>query len=112
MSGSNGAVGGAQAKAGASGKTKRESRRMALLKRTGLFGTDTTGADITRASSLEDLRDAYSLVHDVFIEQGYINHLPGGMRIRPFEALSKTATFVAKVEGRVVGVQSLVVDFG
>lgn len=112
MSERNGAVVGTQVRAGSSGKAPRESRRMALLKRTGLFGADTTGADIKRADSLEELRDAYCLVHEVFTEQGYIDHLPGGMRIRPYEALPKTATFVAKVEGRVIGVQSLVVDSG
>ncbi len=110
MSGKNGAVCGTQVRGGSSGKPERESRRMALLKRTGLFSGKDAGTDIKRATSVEDLQEAYRLVHDVFVEQGYIHPVPSGLRIRPYEALPDTATFVAEAEGRIVGVQSLVVD--
>jgi hypothetical protein len=92
-------------------KTERkESRRMALLRRAGLFGIDTKGAVITRAMTADDLIAAYRLVHDAFVEKGYINPLPGGIRMRAYEALPESATFVAKVDDRVVGVQGLAVD--
>lgn len=100
------------ADAGSAGQDapKRESRRMALLKRAGLFGSNTSGADITRATSLKDLLEAYKLVHDEFVAMGYIKPRPSGLRVRSYEALPETATFVAKVGDRVVGVQSIVVD--
>jgi N-acyl amino acid synthase FeeM len=89
---------------------KRERRRLALLKRSGFFNPMPSEVRICRATSFRDLRDAYGLVHDVFLEQGYINPMPGGLRIRPHEALPETATFVAKVDAEVVGVQSLIAD--
>lgn len=87
-----------------------QSRKLALLKKTGLFSADTKGAVIERACSAADLREAYRLVHQVYLESGYIHPEPTGMRVRIFETSSETATFVAKVEGRVVGVISVVGD--
>jgi GNAT superfamily N-acetyltransferase len=83
---------------------------MALLRRAGLFGVDTDGAVIRRAVTVEDLEAAYGLVHETFTERGYIRPKPGGLRIRPFEALPAMATFLADADGRVVGIQGLAVD--
>jgi len=88
----------------------QESRRLRLLKRIGLFGTDTKGARIKRATQPQELIKAYELVHDTFVEQGYIHPQPGGLRVRAFEAMPGTATFMAAQELDVVGVQTLVVD--
>lgn len=88
----------------------RESRRMALLRRAGLFGTDTKGAIIRRAVSAEELAAAYRLVHDAFVEKGYITPQPSGLRLRVTEALPQTATFIAVAGGKVVGVQGIAVD--
>ncbi|MEO7413369.1 MAG: hypothetical protein ABIZ81_08420 [Opitutaceae bacterium] len=85
-------------------------RKLDLLQRTGLFGTDTRGASIERAYTADDLREAYRLVHQVYLGTGYLNPEPGGMRLRIYETTSETATFVAKKEGRVVGVLSVVGD--
>jgi len=83
---------------------------MLLLKRAGLFSNDTQGAEITRATGLEDLTAAYRLVHDVFVQRGYIAPSDSGLRVRVFEALPETATFVAKAEDQVVGVTSVLID--
>ncbi len=88
----------------------RGGRKLALLKRAGLFCEGTGGARIGRAATLEDLRKAYRLVHDVYLGTGYIHPEPAGMRIRIFETSSNTATFVAKANGQVVGVLSIVGD--
>jgi hypothetical protein len=83
---------------------------MALLKRMGLFGSDLRGVEITRATTVEDLTRAYRLVHDVYVAQGYIHPDETGIRIRPYEALPNTATFIAKAGKEVVGVTTVVVD--
>ncbi len=85
-------------------------RKLQLLKRSGLFGGDTRGAVIERACSVADLRAAYRLVHEVYTSTGFILPEPTGIRLRVFETSAETATFVAKVDGRVVGVLSLVPD--
>jgi hypothetical protein len=85
---------------------------MALLKRIGVFGTDTCGAEIARAASLEELLSAYKLTHDLFVQQGYIQPHPSGIRLRRYEALPETATFVGRKPDQVVGVTTVVVDTG
>ena len=85
-------------------------RKLGLFKRTGLFGEDLKGCTIERACCAEDLRQAYRLVHDVFLRRGFIDPDPTQMRVRIYETTPETATFVAKVENRVVAVLSVVED--
>ena len=89
---------------------QRKNRQLALLKRSGLFDGEACGAVIERALTLHDLRRAYKLVHDVYLGTGYIDPEPAGLRLRIFETTSDTATFVAKIEGKVVAVLSIVGD--
>lgn len=81
-----------------------------MLKRFGLFAEETPGVEITRACAADDLRAAYRLVHEVFVERGYCKPKEHGMRLRIFEATPEMATFIAKSNGRIVGVLSVVGD--
>lgn len=92
------------------GESGLEARKLKMLRRTGLFGDDLKGAIIERACTADDLRQAYRLVHDVYLGTGFIASDPSGMRVRIFETSAETATFVAKVEGKVVAVLSVVED--
>ncbi|MEO7413583.1 MAG: GNAT family N-acetyltransferase [Opitutaceae bacterium] len=85
-------------------------RKLTFLQRSGLFGGETKGAVIERALKLEDLRRAYRLVHQVYLGTGFLNPEPSGLRLRIYETTSETATFVAKKDGEVVGVLSVVGD--
>ena len=89
---------------------RRSQRRIAMLQRSGLFGQDTHGATIERACNFADLEKAYRLVHDVYVAAGYIRPQLSGLRVRMFEASPEEATFVAKIDGRIVGVVSVAVD--
>lgn len=88
----------------------RSRRKLAMLKRSGLFGQETLGVRIERACSLDDLREAYRLVHEVYAQTGYIRPEPCRLRMRMFETSPEMATFIAKVDGRVVGVISIIGD--
>jgi len=44
-------------------RERSERQRVALLKRSGLFGSDTCGAVVQRATTLDELRQAYRLVY-------------------------------------------------
>jgi ribosomal protein S18 acetylase RimI-like enzyme len=88
----------------------KNEKRMALLKQLGFFGPDTRSAVIRRAVTADELEAAYRLVHDCYVERGSIEPAPSGMRMRLWEALPEMATFVAVVDGEVVGVQSLVTN--
>ena len=85
-------------------------RKFWLLKRSGLFGDDAKGAQIGRACSLDDLRKAYKLVHEVYLGTGFIEPEAAGMRLRIFETTPDMATFVARIDGRIVGVLSILTD--
>src|SRR5690606_24648419 len=85
-------------------------RKLGLLKKSGLFGDNLKGCTIGRACTADDLRQAYRLVHDVFLGSGFIDRDPSGMRLRIYETTAETATFVAKVGGKVVAVLSVVED--
>lgn len=86
------------------------ARKLGLLQRTGLFGENLKGCTVERACNADDLRQAYRLVHDVYLGSGFIEPDPSGMRVRIYETTAETATFVAKMDGRVVGVLSVVED--
>jgi len=88
----------------------QESRRLKLLRRIGLFTSDTKGAVIERATCGSDLIAAYRLVHDIFVEENYIKPQEGGLRVRPFECVPESGTCVARTGSRIVGVQTLAVD--
>jgi ribosomal protein S18 acetylase RimI-like enzyme len=85
-------------------------RKLGILRRTGLFGDNLKGCVIERACMADDLRQAYQLVHDVFLGRGFISPDPSRMRVRIYETTPETATFIAKVDDRVVAVLSVVED--
>jgi ribosomal protein S18 acetylase RimI-like enzyme len=89
---------------------EKQEKRLALLMRQGFFGSDTRSAVIRRAVTVDELEAAYRLVHDCAVERGSMEPAPNGLRLRLWEALPDTATFVAVVGGKVVGVQSLVIN--
>jgi hypothetical protein len=86
------------------------AKRVALLKRVGLFDNQNHDVVVRRAISMADLAEAYTLVHDVFVEQGYIHKAPTGIRVRAFEALPQMVTFLAQIAGKTVAVMSIVQD--
>ena len=87
---------------------KQNGKRIALCRKMGLFGEVEEGMSIGRAVTAVELESAYQLVHDVFVEKGYIPVMEGGIRLRPFECVPNMTTFVARDRGRVVGVMSIV----
>jgi hypothetical protein len=84
-------------------------RRVHRFRQAGLL-EQSEGFTIEQAATYDDLRQAYALVHDVFLHQGYIAPQPGGLRIRPFEATPELGTLVAKAQGQVVAVMSVASD--
>ena len=81
-----------------------------MLKRSGLFSGAVEGVTIERATKALDLIQAQRLVHEVYTVTGYINPDPCHLRVRIFEATALMATFVAKRNGRVIGVLSIQED--
>jgi ribosomal protein S18 acetylase RimI-like enzyme len=99
-----------EGEAASSSKADRMIRRVAFFRRAGLFGNEADGFAVSRALGLEDHWQAYTLVHDCYVQRGYMAPCRGGARIRSFEAIPEMATFVAKVDDRVVAVTSVLMD--
>lgn len=53
------------------------------------------------ANTLSELEGAYRLVHDVFVNAGYIDPHPLGLRVKTHNALPETTTFIAKYHEKI-----------
>ncbi len=69
-----------------------------------------THGDARPAVSREELEQAYRLVYESYVREGYMVRQPSGMRLSVFNALPGTATFVARTGHEVVGSLTVVPD--
>lgn len=60
------------------------------------------------AQTKNDLKKAYKILHDAYVENGYMVPESSGMRITKYFALPSTTTLVAKWKGEVVGTISII----
>jgi hypothetical protein len=62
------------------------------------------------ADTKEELEQAYELVHDVYVQEGYADPHTSGIRVNLRYALPTTTTFVGKADGRVVITMTIIGD--
>ncbi len=62
------------------------------------------------AETRDELEACFRLLHDAYVEYGYMRPHRSGMRITPYHALPTTTTLCAKYDGEVVGTISLIRD--
>lgn len=60
------------------------------------------------AESREELEACFSLLHDAYVDSGFMRPDPSGMRVTIYHALPTTTTLCAKWDGEVVGTISLI----
>ena len=60
------------------------------------------------AETREELEECFSLLHDAYVESGFMKPDPSGMRVTIYHALPTTTTLCAKYDGQVVGTISLI----
>lgn len=60
------------------------------------------------ADTKEELEACFRLLHDAYVDAGYMKPDPSGMRATIYHALPTTTTLCAKFDGRVVGTLSLI----
>lgn len=68
------------------------------------------GLSFEMARTKEDLEAAFRLLHDAYVEQGFIQPQENGMRLTIQHALPTTSILVAKINQRVVGTISVMRD--
>ena len=90
---------------------RRAKRIIQKMQAFGLFRKDMIGATYERATTCRDLEQAFRLVHDVYVDAGYIRPQAHGIRMRHFECSPDTATFTAQAASHgTIGVMSVVMD--
>lgn len=52
--------------------------------------------DFKYAETREELEEAYRITHDAYVESGYMNPNPSGIRVSLFNALPHTLTIIAR----------------
>ena len=62
------------------------------------------------ASSQTDLEACFSLLHDAYVDSGFMKPDSSGLRVTPYHALPTTTTLCARFDGHVVGTLSIVRD--
>lgn len=60
------------------------------------------------ADTREELEASFSLLHDAYVDAGFMQPDPSGMRVTIYHALPTTTTLCAKWDGEVVGTISLI----
>lgn len=60
------------------------------------------------ADTREELEACFSILHDAYVDAGFMKPHPSGMRVTLYHALPTTTTLCAKYDGRVVGTISLI----
>lgn len=62
------------------------------------------------ADTREELEACFRLLHDAYVDSGFMKPDPSGMRVTIYHALPTTTTLCAKFDGQVVGTMSLIRD--
>jgi hypothetical protein len=60
------------------------------------------------AETQEELEACFRLLHDAYVDSGFMQPDPSGMRVTIYHALPTTTTLCAKFDGEVVGTMSLI----
>ncbi|WP_295957109.1 GNAT family N-acetyltransferase [Rhodoferax sp.] len=60
------------------------------------------------AETREELEACFGLLHDAYVNAGFMQPDPSGMRVTLYHALPTTTTLCAKIDGQVVGTISLI----
>ena len=64
------------------------------------------------AETQAELEACFRLLHDAYVDSGFMDPHPSGMRVTVYHALPTTSTLMASFDGRVVGTLSLIRDSG
>ena len=62
------------------------------------------------AKTQTELETAFKLLHDAYVEQGFISTQANGMHLNVAHALPSTSILIAKLEGKVIGTISIIRD--
>lgn len=65
---------------------------------------------LKQAETPEEIAEALKIVHDSYVELGYIDPHPAGMRFNKFLALPTTVFLIAKWKDQVIGTMAIITD--
>ena len=74
------------------------------------FHREPPNLSLSIARTKEELESAFTLLHDAYVEMGFMQPHPSGMRVTAYHALPTTATLIARWDEEVIGTVSIVRD--
>lgn len=72
--------------------------------------TQVEGMVFKIAQTQEELEQAFEILHDTYVQEGYMEPDPSGMRLSLFHTMPRTTTFVGVKNGRVITTLSIYAD--
>jgi hypothetical protein len=74
------------------------------------MSVDHTQCTVRQVADVFELEQALKLVHDSYVDRGYMSAHPSELRLCIQDALPQTRTFVAQLQGRIIATVSLFFD--
>lgn len=68
----------------------------------------TPGLEFKVAEQKHELERAYQILHDSYVDQGYMSPESSGLRVNKYFAMPSTTTLIALIDGEVVGTMSII----
>lgn len=74
------------------------------------LSSDLPGVQFKIADTIDEMEQAFKLLHDCYVDAGFMDQNPEGVRILPQFFLPSTAIIIAKDQEKVIGTMSLIRD--
>ncbi len=88
----------------------KPERRSAIRVKGAIYRKMNMEVDLKLAETREEFETAFRIIHDSYVEQGYMKPTPSGLRITKYNALPSTLVIVAREDRKIVATISLIMD--
>ncbi len=88
----------------------KPERRSSIRVKGALYRRMNMNVDVKLAETRDEFETAFRIIHDSYVEQGYMKPHPSGLKITKYNALPGTLVIIAREDKQVVATISLVID--
>lgn len=85
-------------------------RHQIIRKQASLIAISSDDIVFKLATTAQELEEAYALLHDCYVKEGYMKANPSGLRCTIFHALPQAAMLIGTCKGRVITTVTLIKD--
>ncbi len=88
----------------------KPERRSAIRVKGSLYRKMNMNVDVKLAETKDEFEAAFRIIHDSYVEQGYMKPDPSGLKVTKYNALPGTLVIIAREDRQIVATISLVMD--